>query len=315
MPHPTTNTANTPNPGYLSRLATRIRTYLGRFFSWLSLGKMEYPPDEAGELMRRYMAKKSWFDTISGWWCERSFFTKTVIITGLTLVAAGIGFLIGAVLGLTLSTAILSFIAHKLLMSHEHHRREKGKIIVAEAVALTVELKASQDFFKKATIDVRAAAEELQASSKEMKEQAHRITVETEAVHQANEGLLPLVDEIKTGTATLLEHEAEATAHLETMAGDLRGTALAISHTTERVEAVTIAAEGFSTTVLGMQQSERVFSEAVSRFRLFVATGAKAAPLDPNVIAEEDEFLALLKRQNDEDEALIAQMRGGALTH
>lgn len=314
MPHPNVETARSANSGFLGRLTTRIRTYVGRFFSWFSLGKMEYPPEEAGELMRRYMAKKSWFDNISAWWCERSFLVKTALVVSVTLVAAGIGLLAGAALAFTISTMILSIIVHKLLISHEHHRREGGKVIVAEAIALTVELKISQDFFKKATIDVRAAATELQASSKEMREQAHRLTVETEKVHQANEALVPLVDEVKTGAAVLLEREADATSHLESISGDLKGAALVITHTTARAEAVTIAADEFSVTVQGMQQSQRVFSDAVRRFCLFVAEGAKATPLDPDAVAEEDEILAELKRQNDVDDALIMQMRGG-VTH
>ncbi len=38
-------------------------------YDWSFPAFEEFPDNEAGDLMRRYMARKSWFDAISSNWC------------------------------------------------------------------------------------------------------------------------------------------------------------------------------------------------------------------------------------------------------
>lgn len=260
------NETNTENTWFFFRIITWIWTKSNRLFAQ---NIIDYPADEAGELMKRNMAQMSWFDKISADWYRQSIIIKSAYIVGFTLVAGFIGFFTGTALFLELSVLIIGAVSHKLLVSHEQKRQERARVTAQESIALRETLMRQKVFF-------REAAQKLSDSAATLKDQVVRVEVQTEALdsgipalHQAENDLQIAINEVKKDTALLAEKEKEASTILQAVSQDLIKLDPVVSESMAQVERVGDAAAQFSDVVQEMKLSQKRFSEAVNQFSLF----------------------------------------------
>ena len=103
-----------------------------------------FPANETGELIRRTLANKSWFDTISSTWVHL-FWKQFLAVAGVTLVAGLVGFS---------GASVLFYVLHYFsplhvmccLLLHENHRTKSAKTSVAEQLELQKNLEQGKSF-------------------------------------------------------------------------------------------------------------------------------------------------------------------------
>ncbi len=271
--------------------------------SWFYSHQEEYPPDEAGELMRRYMAKKSWFDKITSGWCEQSFWSKITYAAGFILVAGLVGLLAGASFLFVLTAVALTIITHTLFAAHERNRWEGARIFAAESIALNASLKKSEEFFNEVTSDLCSTHTTLKFECDALKEQVVALDVESEVVHQQNEVLITVVDDVEKETSGLLYQEKLIKEEFEAVSQDLDAYHQAIKQSKDKVDNIGAAASQFSGVVLDMQQSQHRFSDAVNNFCFFVSE--RPVVNTPDLDTDTDDFIASLTREVEENDTFI----------
>jgi hypothetical protein len=274
------------------------------------------PSHESGQLMRRVLAHKSWFDQISSLWVGQSFWMKLVCFLGLSLFAGLAGLVVGGLIVpivLAVSVLLVSIVLHIALVFHEKKRHEGAKIFAEQAIALNQALEASGLFFKGAANELHLETNELKHQSEQLMGQVADIKHETQLIHQQNETLIPLVEEVSVGTELLVVKEKEVQDVFEVVITDLQSYDEVITKSTEKLVAAGVAATQFVGAVQDIQQSQRNYSQAVSSFCFFVdervAAQKSQAKLDEDEFKEQLEYIAMLKRENDEDDILIQELK------
>lgn len=304
--------------------ATVITWSLLRFFTWIWSGcqnlaswfyssSEEYPPDEAGELMRRHVANRSWFDEISYAWSNQTFFSKIMYISFFTLSAGVIGSFIGSSLIWSLSAVILSMITHKLLVSHEANRLKAGRIIAADSIELSTNLRVTQDLLNAAVREMHSAHDALKLNSGAMREQAETLGIEIQSLQKQDEALLTVVQQVEEETASLLHQENDVTAEFAAISADLDAYHRVINDSRDKVKTIGDAASQFSDAVEAMQNSQMRLSEAVDTICFFAREKPRVKMPDLKV---NDDLIAAIMREDKEDDAFIAElMRGNSPGH
>lgn len=298
--------SNDATPWFFVRFGRWISSSISRWIGWFYLHDMVFSEDESGELIQRHMARKSWFDKISSWWVESPFLVKTGLIVGFSLFSSLIGLFASAPLLFALSAMFVSFVFNTLFVCHEHSRREAAKKFAEASIVLNAELKESELFFNKATSELHLQVDELAATSAAMKGQAAQLDTQNQAIHQANEELIIIIDDVKRKTTELVVNEQAVIDVFVSMTSDLDRCDKAIAKATEQVERVGESFSALTETTKKMQKNGQIFAESVDRFSLFVNGLPNLPPLGNT---DKDEFIDVLIKQNDEDEALIAQMK------
>lgn len=290
-----------------------------RFFMWIWSGcqalagwfysnREEYPPDEAGLLMRRYMANKSWFDKISSGWNEQSFLLKAAYISLFTLGSGFAGLLLGSSLILAISAAIISIITHKLLTSHEANRWEGARIFAAESIALNANLRATQGLFNEATSEMHSTYAALRIQRDAMQEQVVALDAESQIVQQQNEVLVTVVQDIERETAVLRHQEKAVTAEFAAISEGLGVYHQEINDSRNKVETIGEAASQFSDVVVAIQGSQTRLSEAVDKICFFASERTRVKT--PDLEEANDDFIAALMREVEGNDAFIDELTG-----
>ena len=300
----------TPAPqGFFMWAWSRCRALAGWFYS----NREEYPPDEAGELMRRYMANKSWFDKISSGWNEQSFLLKTGYFALFTFGSGFAGLLIGSSLILAISAALVFIIGHKLLVSHEANRWAGARIFAAESIALNTNLRATEGLFNTATSELDSIHSALRVESDAMHEQVEALDTEIQILQQQDAVLVNVVEGVERETTDLMHQERAATTAFVTISEDLGLYQQAIQSSRVKVEDIGGAAAQFSEVVEAMQGSQSRLSDAVDRI-CFFGNERRSVPA-PNLKINDD-FIAAIMREDEEDDAFIAELtRRNSTTH
>lgn len=300
-------TTSTGENRRVTRFGRWIQSEFTGMFHWLSFKKGLLSADESGELMRRYMTHKSWFDRTSSWWVEQPVLIKATYVVGFSVLSAIFGLFVGAPLLLGLLATVTSITIHALFVSHEKSRLEGASVFAKETIALNEQLKASQAFFRETTNELRTAVDEFHEQGVQMEEGVTLLEADIEKVQQANRELISIIEDAERETTQIIIQEKAVTTHLESMSDDLEKCEQALVHTTEKIEGLGETLSRLSTTTCEMQTSQKGFSEAVNRFSLFVNS---LPPKNTEYINDEtDEFIDSLRQQNDEDEQLIREMQ------
>lgn len=280
-----------------------IWTKIKACIQWFSHTQEDYPSDEAGELMKRYMERKNWFDKISSWWVELPLTVKISYLTGFTLLCGLTGVFFGAPTLMIFVGGFLSIAAHKLFVSNEQERYAGAKILAAETIILNKTLSQSQSLFTEAFVSLACAAEELQNQGDDIKEQAKALDAEKQRIQQTNEALVTITAELTSGTDNLLENEDEVRESFAVISLGLRKYNQTITESVDKTENLSNTVSQFSTIVQELQQSQQIFSQAANRFSQFV----HQRPLVQQQENDIDDYTESLREQNDEDEALIEE--------
>jgi len=307
MINPEETQTTTENSWFVIRIAYRIAEMVQRRFSWLFPTQVAYPENESGELMRRALAHKSWFDLLSSKWVEQSFSVKMTVLAGVALFSISVGLWVGIPVLLTLSSLFVFAGAHVLLVAHEHQRIERAKIFAEEAIELNEDLEASKKLLDEAVSAVNYVADELTAQSARMKENANVLEKESQELHEEKELLSIRADEIKTTTIGLIAQEKEVHKVLDQAFEHLQTLDTGLTQTTDHVQGIGDTIVQFSESVQGIQTSQLAYAEAVNRFGIFVAE--QKTPVKPRVQRHFDKRTGALEAELYENELLIAQMK------
>ena len=285
---------------FIVRFYHQIKTDFGNEFSEK---KESYPPDEAGELIKRQMAKKSWFDKITSWWVERSLFRKISYIAGFSLISGALGTLAGSLLLLSAVAVVLSLSIHKLFSWHEENRREAANISAEESIALGKDLRASNVHFQNTIAKLQDPIAILNDQSDIMREQTKALDSERRSIKASNDTLSGIIENVTDINDSLCQRKQIVNEKLAAVSGHIEQYDQGLIQLATAVNARGADLSDFSTTVQGIKEAKNNLSTAVTRFSLFVS----APPIPQKQEPEDDDFLSKLMRQNAEDERLISE--------
>lgn len=281
-------------------------------YDWFSPDFETFPDNEAGDLMRRYMARKSWFDEISSNWCERGFFNKLFYSLSTVLIGGLIGVVLGAPTIIAILVAVLISLGHTLLITHEINRRAGAKIFAEESIGLSEILQDSTNLFKSATNEAKHASQALNELAKDVKECSIAVGIEAEKVKGEGDDLSEAVVEIKVETSQLVLRQGQVSSSFEKIAAHIDMCDKSIVRAIEVSNNVGQAVANFSETVQTVELTHHKFSHAVDTFCLFVHEQARAKTSSSksalDVDHEANEFLNHLLRENEEVDRLLVSL-------
>lgn len=266
---------NLPYTNNLSQNNIFIRKYLfavrtmKNLRDWLFPDQVQYPENESGELIRRALAHKSWFDEISSSWMGFSIWRKAAVVAGVVLGASLIGLFVGASIVFALSALCFMSGAHVLLVAHENHRVSTAELFATEAIELNKDLEACKQLLDQTVSTVEQVVIELNEHADSMRENAAQIEKESDVIFEYHDVLAEQVEDLTQTTGTLIvkEHEIQdALVQTETSIHDLNQ---AIEQSKIQVEGIGGAAEGFNEAVKGIQHSQILYAQAAARFGHF----------------------------------------------
>lgn len=285
----------------------KLWTDIISFTNWSSSDFGDFPQNEVGDLMRRYIARKSWFDTISSKWCELGFLSKFASATTAILFAGVIGVVAGAPIIISVTTALFICLTHFLFIAHEKNRRAGAKIFAEESIELSQILQESTDCFKSVTKELTHTSEELKALAADTKEHSTVIDIESKKVKEEGDSLARAVDLIQVETSHFVSQQKQVMLNFEKIAQNIDACDKSIALSSDVVNGIGQTADGFSTAVRDMDHAKNKFSHAVDAFCLFAneQERTKSPPLK-DVVA--DDFINILLKQNEEDDLLIASL-------
>lgn len=276
---------------------------------WFSHDFEEFPPDESGELMRRYMMQRSWFDKICANWNTRSVFEKSTTIFSIVLISGLVGIVLGAPTILALSAAFLSFITHSLLVSHEQKRRYRAKIFAEESIHLNTTLIENAALLTSAVNEVKDASQKLKTATDDISKHTVEINTETHKIQEENAAIATVIDKVNASSSRLLAQQEIVELSLENMAQHLKACDTSISQSAVAISDIGHAAADFSKTVQISQQTHDKLSGAVNEFCLFVNNRRETTRSQISSPSDsDDDFLSHLERQNEEDDALLKSL-------
>lgn len=283
-----------------------IRHMLLTFTNWFSSPTLEkFNHNESGELMRRYMARQSWFDKISYEWTHQSIFQKATIIIGITLFSGLVGVFFGAPTIIALSAGFIALTMHSLLVSHERKRQASAKNFAEEAIALNEDLRQSKKVLDEKIVALAKQVQELQQKNNNVNVQISLLTAENIKITQQNHELVAQTQRLKAETANLTEQQATAAVRFKQVSTQLEACSKEVVQTTTNVMTLKEVVSDFSKIVKDTRHSQVVLSQAANSFSLFVHEQAEQKI---ETTSEEDlsnDFLNYLLKQNEEDDALI----------
>lgn len=291
----------------INAIYTRIKSII----NWLFPSFEKLPDNEAGELMRRYLAKKGWFDEISWYWCDLSFINRLIISVGIVLSSGLVGLILGGPTIISVLSAILISLTHTLLVAHEHHRRECALIFGEEALALNEILKESIKFFDSATKEVGDAAKELKTIADDLNENSAVVEKEANKVKEENVAIVQIVEELQAVTTQFISQQEEVMAGFANINAHVKKSDEIFKESLEATDNLGRAAGDFSDTVQEIQNSHQIFTHAVDKFCLFVNAKIQSksshfqAGLDSGSESDADDFLSYLEKENEKDERLL----------
>lgn len=276
----------------------RLKSRGMSFFQWFEpSGLHEYPNDEVNLLIKRFMANRSWFDSISADWTEKPFTSKIANIGGAMLIAGLVGLWVNAVLLSILVTSILVFSLHSLLIAHWSHRTHSALIFAAETEALAANFAISQECFDDAARALSCIQNTIKPPIATLNNTSMRLDAVGLSMQRQHEALAPVVDGITTETSTLMTQQKAAIKGLGAMSDNINTYNGVLEQSMTHTQTIDDAIKGFFSASQAFKASQDRFSQAVNNFCMFKPMTSS------NNVCTTDPFHAQLA----EDEALIAR--------
>lgn len=276
--------------------------------SWLFPGKQEFPANETGELMRRTLANKSWFDKISSSWVGLSFWKQFLAVSGATLVAGLVGLLASASVLFLCSALILSITCHVMFVAHENHRTKSAKTSAKEHLELQKDLEKGKELLENSVKAIDPVAAVLEEETTRVKAQADGLAEEAAALKEHVETI-----GTKTHDLTLAAEQFDAQtkavqAEHDGFLNGIRDLGVVVDTAKKKIEAIGDAAVTLHEATQDFQRSQQQYSVAASRYVLFVGER-----LDEHKKKASDTSKTLSEQENDEFDAdterLIAEIK------
>lgn len=301
-------TTKEKKPWFFARFYKWSSQKIKNSVSWLFPGKHVFPANETGELMRRTLANKSWFDKISSFWVGLSFWKQFLAVAGVTLVSGLVGLLASASALFLCSALLLSITFHVLFVAHENHRTKNAKTSAREHLELQKDLEKGKELLKEAVNAIDPVAGVLEEEASRVKAQADglageatHLKVHAETIDAKTRDLTLAAEQIDTKTK-------EVNAVQDGLLKGLCDLGIVLDTSKQQIGAIGEAAVTLHEAAQGFQRSQKEYSVAASKFVFFVnekfeASKIRAADAATTLTEEEeDEFDA-------ETEQLIAQIK------
>lgn len=279
-------------------------------WSWLFPGVRTLPDKAAGELMQRDLAHTSWFDSLAATWVSQPFSVQALTVIIVSSFAALGGLALAAPALCALCALGCCALVHVLLVSHEHHRWQRARLLATEATALSGDLEAAITHFDESTEQVRGMAQELKTQSDLLAEHNRRVDTQTAELKKLKETLELTASALSKETEALTQEQQEVKKVYETLRMDLTTLQQSISQSTLRVNGIGTSSVQLGEVVTGLKTTQTQYAEAVQRLGVFATqTEAKAvadnqAPVFTSLTAEDQ---ALIDAQVAAAEALMGQ--------
>lgn len=300
--------SNTEAMWFFMRAYIWVASTLQSILTWFSPVTENYPVDEAGELIRRQIANKSWFDEITHWWARKSAFEKISNITAITIVSGFIGLFIGVPTLFALTAAFFSLGAHALILSHEEHRRAAAFLAAQETISLNNQLKLSSDMLHKTRDALHNAIDALKSQGDKVAAQAMTFEEQSHATQQLHSQLAPVVNAITVESSQLLEKTQLVNTEMSTIGDDLKACHRVIEKATNEASSLNEPIANLSEATLALHKSQEKFSHVTDRLCLFV--NAQTSPGAPAVSGHRhDASLAAVEAFLDDNERLMNEWR------
>ena len=272
-----------------------------------------YPKDESGELMRRYIEYKSWFDRLTSWWVTKPVSEKLSFFILAATLSSVIGLALAALTLVVITTMSISLMLHSLFYTHEQHRHLGAKVFAAEQIASIIDLEASQNFFKGATSMLNGQVEQLGNQQQAFNEVSAKLESESQLIAIKNKTLITLVDRVETEITHLTEQQRTAGTAMTAIVTQAQDYEQHLEKSIPCITAVGESAAQFSDAVQEFKQSQQSFAQAAMQFGLFVSEQVTKKPSeitqDQLTEINDDELMDFLEREIEVNEAFIAQWR------
>ncbi len=278
-------------------------------YYWLFPRAMDFSNDASGELMRRMLTQKSFFDEVSASWVGLKFWNKAFAVLGFMLVGGLIGIALSAPVICALSVLFVCIGTHLLFVSHEHHRRTAAKLMVEELIIVQENLEAQRDFFKEASKASAEHASELEDKVKQMQNNTAALQQEIQVLHKASQELTAVVEDVTQTTDSLIDKEEKIGVALEETKVQIEKTNTVLDQLTSRIEGISETVVAFHDTVEGAQKTQQTFAEAVGDFGFFVSTLSQKVVSQSALDDEWSEKIAAIQNENEENERFIEQYK------
>ena len=282
--------------GILRQAQTSVR-------GWFSKPQDEYPIDESGLLIRRFLAHQSWFDNLTASWHARSFLTQMTVISGVIVLSGLIGSLFNASFFLMLSVGFVSVLTHRLFIAHEANRRKGGEIFIEESRVLNQELVMSKAFFTEATATMNQVAENIKPNVIAMSDQTITLNLATETLVETHHKVITALNEIKSTSSQLVEQENRVQDSYKEMANGYREQTSVIQKTTQKVGEIATTVAAFSASVADFQQNKNNWVASFNQFDLFMKKPRETTGVDRSAVS--NELMKQLTAELDENDQLI----------
>ena len=231
------------------------------------------------QVLRDYNNKKSWLDATASAWFERSFFSKAIAVTTFVAFSGLIGIFAGASIFFGLAAALISLVAHKLLVAHDENRRSRG------------------NFFAGAAANVIEATKVLNTQSAELLNAVPKLDEANEFLQEQNAKLVSITDAVETATTDLAANQAAATKVLESVVEGMEDLAEMISDTVTQAKDVEIAVSKFSDAVDSFKEASKEFSNFGERFHFFVDDACNSQATSHVFVDENERAMEQMKAQ------------------
>lgn len=278
-------------------------------YNWLFPEEMVFSDDAAGKLMRRMLAEKSLFDTVSSSWVGLTFWNKVFAVFGITLAAALIGIALSAPVVCALSMFFVCIGTHVLFASHESHRRTTAKLMAEELIIVQGDLEAQRNLFKDASNTNAELASALKDQVKQMEEKTLSLQQEIDVLHHAGQELTEAVVDVTQTTDQLVEKEEQVFVALDETAVQIEKTNDALERMTQHLDGISETVVTFHDTVEETQKTQKKFAEAVGDFGFFVSTISQEMASQSVLSDELSAKIATTQNELDENERFIEQYK------
>lgn len=271
------NTTNSKTLSIFIILGQRMLSLASSIFNFITAPPDKNIPDtEAGEVMRRYLGHKSWFDDLSSSWVEMPFYLKAVYIASAISISAVIGVFTGSSMLLAFSALVLTFAANLLLVAHEKQRIEGATSFAEEQLELTRILNESQEKLDEATKILSEAVNRVEKKETAVDSEIKSIELGQRRLEKVTEKLSVKVNDVESQTSQLICQQKYVKEKIEEWGEEIKKGTKATVNVTEKVQAVDASVSQFSGTVDDMENSQKEFSKAVSEFSIFVKNTPEA---------------------------------------
>ncbi|HRD70500.1 MAG TPA: hypothetical protein PK657_10170 [Legionella sp.] len=287
-------------------LFARIRHALNTLYFLVFPSKRALPETESGELMKRALADKSAFDSLTSAWVEEPWARRFIGFAFLSM-----GFIVGLALGaplLSVAIAAISYLTiHLVCAAQEQHRWNHAHKFAEQTIALTKQLEASKNLLDNAVTSTSNASVALQEQTKGLTAQAHVLAAQTTAMHEQFEQMNKCFNGLGDKAVVLIEHEHKATDALKTIATHLVAHDEALIVTTDKINQLGHSSQQLTDVIGNLKQSERTFSTVLEQLHLHVIQLSTNIENDRATFS--DSASKALDKELDENDILIEELK------